>query len=453
MINEHNPIAQLVTKIQQKWMEEVSPHPCIKLVRWLIKPSQAELYAGFLKLESSPHGKIPEVPVVLLSHFKHSSVYSKTLIKDWLDAFEKDEAFKEALEKNNLNFDWDYEKYKAKLDERKTNFDLLLMEMLTAFQKALPDPKLPLVLTLYPYSIQDTIDYQVWIETMMRLQFPDNVRLMIFDFVEDRQFDDLMEYDPKISKSLSVPLDLEGAVAKIAESGNPSDPVVQFQKYMARMSTCTAQKDLKGLQKWGERGLQIMRKTGIKSNYATAHIIYASMLLNFKKHDQIDTLTKKALKIAKNGHTLGDNICKSLIVQSYGLLASNKQMQKQLKDAAQLFDIQAQKSIEFGLTAQALTAWWLSYTAIRKKDRATCEVTIQKAYEHGVTLDEDTLKASPMRYIAADYYKIIEQNKDEKLCKSIDEFMTELHDENWRTEVEASQKEMNKRKLTSLKLF
>lgn len=453
MINEHNPIAQLVTKIQQKWIEEVSPHPHIRLVRWLIKPSQAELYAGFLKLESSPHGKISEVPIVLLSHFKHSSVHSKTLIKDWLDAFEKDEAFQEALKKNDLDFDWNNEKYKSKLSEKKVNFNLLLMEMLTAFQKALPDPKLPIILTLYPYSITDTIDYQVWIEAMMRLQLPDNVRLMIFDFVEDRQFDDLMEYDPKISKSLSVPLDLEGAIAKIAESGNPSDPVVQFQKYITRMSACTAQKDLKGLQKWGERGLQIMRKTGVKSNYATAHIIYASMLLNFKKHDQIDALAKKALKIAKNGHTLGDNVCKSLIVQSYGLLASNKQMQKQLKKAAQLFDIQAQKCIEFGLTAQALTAWWLSYTAIRKKDRTTCEATIQKAYEHGITLEKETLEASPLRYIATDYYRITEQNKDKDLCNSIDEFMTKIHGENWRTETEASQKEMNKRKLPSLKLF
>jgi len=325
--------------------------------------------------------------------------------------------------------------------------------MLAAFQKALPNPELPVVLSLYPYSITDTDDYQAWIETMMQTGFPDRVRLMIFDFVEDAQFDKMMKQYPEISKSLSVPLDIEGAINKLAESGNQNDPTVQFRKCMVNMSKCAGQKNLDGLHKWGERGLAIMRKTGIKSNYATAYIIYASMLPNFKKYEQIETLSKKALNIASKGFELGDKVCQSLIIQSYGLLASNYQMQKKLKKAGQLYNTQAEKCVEFGMEMQALTAWWLAYTALRKKDRDESKAIIKKAYELGVGIEKESLKVSPMRYLAADYYKITEDNDDEELCASINYFMTELNGENWREEVQHHQKNMKKRKLSIANIF
>ncbi len=453
MLNEHNPIAQLVSKVQNKWIEEVSPDTEIKLVRWLIKPSQADLYAGFLKLESTVNGKIPEVPVVLLSKFKDFSIHSKTLIKDWLEAFEKDEDFHEALQKNNLTFNWDIEKYKNKLSENNTNFNLLLMEMLAAFQKALPNPELPVVLSLYPYSISNTDDYQAWIEMMMETGFPEKVRLMMFDFVDDQQFGSLMKQYPKVSKSLSVPLDVEGAINKLATSGNQNDPTVQFRKCMVNMSKCAGQKDLKGLHTWGERGLAIMRKTGIKSNYATAYIIYASMLLSFKKYEQIETLAKKALNIATKGFEVGDKVCQSLIIQSYGLLASNYQMQKKMRKAGQLFKTQAEKCVEFGMEMQALNAWWLAYTVLRKKDRNESEAIIKKAYKLGLGIEKESLKVSPMRYIAADYYKLAENDDEEELYTSIDEFMTELNGENWQEETQDQQKAMKKRKLSIANIF
>ena len=51
MNTEHNPIAVLVSKIQQKWNEEVHPSAEYKLVRWIIRSEQARLYEGFLKLD------------------------------------------------------------------------------------------------------------------------------------------------------------------------------------------------------------------------------------------------------------------------------------------------------------------------------------------------------------------------------------------------------------------
>ena len=76
MLSEHNPIAQLVTQIQNKWIADASPFPKLKIIRWLIKPEEARLFEGFLKLESTEHGAIPEILVAMLCPFKDETTYS-----------------------------------------------------------------------------------------------------------------------------------------------------------------------------------------------------------------------------------------------------------------------------------------------------------------------------------------------------------------------------------------
>ena len=118
MNNEHNPITQLVNKIQQKWLDEISPNDHLKLVRWLIKPDQARLYEGFLRLESTPNGSLPEVTIVLLSEFEDKEMHSQRLAKDWIENFKKDTALQQALDSRILKFEWDVDGFEKKIESK-----------------------------------------------------------------------------------------------------------------------------------------------------------------------------------------------------------------------------------------------------------------------------------------------------------------------------------------------
>lgn len=453
MNNEHNPIAQLVTTIQQKWIDEVSPHNHMQLVRWLIKPDQARLYEGFLRLESTPNGGLPDVPIVLLTAFESKETHSKLLIKDWIETFTKDENLQKDLASRNLQFDWNVAEYEAKLENEHTDCNVLLLEMLSTFQKAMPNPQLPLVLSLYPYSIAETKEYGQWIDLMMELGLPDQVRLMFFDYVEERYFDQLIKKHQDIATSLAVPLDLQGAINKIAAAGDPNDPEVQFRQCMIEMSKSVTKKKLSRLHDWGKKGLMITQKSGSKAAFATAHVIYAGMLFSFKEYKAIEELLQKGLAIAKQGLGTGDEHCKPIIIQSYGYQASCKQLQKEKNIAADLFCIQADTAIEYGFGPQALTAWWLGYNVIKKKDKKRYVDVVTKAYQYGATLAPEMIQATCMAYIAADYYNISEKNKDTNECDSIHTFMAAIEGEDWREKVEEHRKEMEKKSLSILNWF
>ncbi|WP_299315740.1 hypothetical protein [uncultured Aquimarina sp.] len=453
MNNEHNPIAQLITTIQQKWIDEVSPNDHIQLVRWLIKPDQARLYEGFLRLESTPNGGLPDVPLVLLTAFESKETHSRKLIQDWIDTFKKDEKLQQDLDTKNLKFNWGVSEFETKLENENTDCDVLLLEMLSTFQKAMPNPQLPLTLSLYPYSVEETKDYDKWIDWLMQLGLPDKVRLMFFDYVEERYFDQLIKNHNDISTSLAVPLDLQGAINKIASAGDPNDPEVQFRQCMIEMSKSVTKKNVQRLHVWGKKGLTVTQKSGSKSAFATAHVIYAGMLFNFKEYKIIEELLQKGLAIAKQGLSGGDETCKPIIIQNYGYQASCKQLQKQKDKAADLFCKQADISIEYGFGPQALTAWWLGYNVIKKRDQKRYTDIVSKAYQFGVSLVPEMIKSTCLAYIAADYYNIVEKNREMNECDSIDIFMKEIEGEEWRSTVEAHRKEMKKKSLSILNWF
>ncbi|WP_299888208.1 hypothetical protein [uncultured Lacinutrix sp.] len=452
MSNEHNPIAQLISKLQLKWTNEVSPHENINLARWIIKPEQARLYEGFLKLESSEHGSIPDMLLVFLTPFNNIESHSKSLITDWIKTYRENAELIEQYKKENTTFNWDIDSFEKRITNDTNANNLLLVDMLSSFQKELEDKK-PLTLALFPYTIEDTKAYSKWINSILKLGLPLNVRFMIFDHANERHFDILCNKHEAVSKSLSVPLDLEGAINKIASSGNPNDPEVQFRQCIIKMSKSVKNKDLNDLKKWGEKGLEVTQKTGEKGSFSSAHIIYASMLFNFKEYELIDDLLAKGLALAKQGAKAEDPACKTLLVQYYGFQASSKQFQKKYEDASNLFCKQADIATNIGLPQQSLNAWWMASNAIKKRDKARFKAIVEKAYKNGISLDKDTLKSTTMSFIAADYYNILEKEHNDNDCKKIDDFMLELDGKDWRSNVELQRKAMEKKKFSLSNLF
>ncbi len=447
MSTEHNPIAQLVTKIQQKWNEDVVPNDAIKLARWLIKPEQARLYEGFLRLESTANGSIPDMTIVLLTSFTDKNTHSKNLCKDWIANFKKE---KDAIAQES-NFTWEVEEFEEKLETE--NSDLVLLEMIKSFQKALPEKDRIVTLCLFPYEIEDVKEYAKWLHNMLKLELPEYGRFMIFDFAKERHFDRLYKVHEDIAKTLAVSLDLQGAMAKLASMGDPNDPEIQFRTCLMNMSKQVEKKNLTGVQQWGNKGLEVTQRSGQKSTYATAHTIYAGMLFGFKEYEQIDNLLIKGLAIAKQGLQMGEDTCKPIIIQSYGFMASSKQMQKKKEKAAKLFCKQADTAKEYGFSEMALNAWWLAASVIKKKDKTHYNAIIEEAYKHGATLDKEKLKATAMPFLASDYYSLLEKRSKYKACKEVDTLMKEIEGEKWREGIIAKQKEMSKNNIPILNWF
>lgn len=435
MASEHNPIAELIHQIQQKWINEVSPFPQIKIARWLIKPDQARLFEGFLKLESTEHGALHEVLVAMLTPFKSEKKYASDLINDWIDAYKNDKKLHEQLAATQKLNSWKAEDFSIVNSSQNTDDNSNLLKMLTSFHEKMVGNGTRLVVALFPYSIHDTDGLKRWLISILKNKIPDTVTFMIFDHIGEYYFDSVFTKFPDDTKTLHINLDLDGAIGKIAKMGDANSPQVQFRGCILEMGKSVQKKDESLLNKWGEKSLQITQKSGLKSMYASAHIVYAGMLFNFKQFDKIDALLNTGLRLAKHGLDAESATCKPLIIQFHGYTAASKQLQKKIKDAMNAYEKQGNAAMEFQLPGMALTPYWQAYSLSKKIEPLRYKDLLHKAYSVRKSMQLEELKNSSFAVIAYDYLKWLQEHQQMEEARQTDNEFREIFGNNWKEQV------------------
>ena len=439
MLSEHNPIAELVHQIQQKWIDEVSPFPELKLVRWLIKPDEARLYEGFLRLESTEHGAIPEMLVVMLTPFISVAGYSKQIIKDWTEAYKKDTKTQKKIEAKNIIFSWNPETYLNEAEAEKNNCDDLILKMISDFQQSLPDKSMHLVLALFPHSIHDFDGFRYWLSNMLKKGLSKGVCFMIFDHVGENYFDKVFEKNPEITKTLHVNLNMDDAISKIAKMGDPNSPEVKLRECILEMGKGVQKNDQPRVDAWGEKALLATQQSGSKTMFSSAHLIYAGMLFTFKKFDKIDNLLVKGLHIAQQGLKLNDVSCKPLIIQFYGYMAASKQLQKNITEAVKMYEKQGDTAVSYQLQAMALTPYQQAYTLSGKKIQHLYDELLKKAYNTGITLQKEELTSSSFSSIGLDFYNWQQSHQLHDEAAETDKKLTDIFGKNWKDNARQSE--------------
>lgn len=436
MTNEHNPIAQLITKIQQKWAEEVTAYPDVKFVRWLIDPDESQLYEGFLRLESTPHGRVNDILITLLTPFDTKETYTRDLINAWFDAIANDKKTFEQLATEGRPFIWNEKYYKDKASLVNGNAEELLLEILSTFHAAFQMPDRPLTLALFQYSITSPSEFGKWIKKLAGYEIPENVRFCIFDLKTERFYDRLFSsFEPGFTKTLMVDLNLAAAIKKVIQSGDPNDPGVRLQKYIQTMSESLAEKDPAKLDRIGKVCIEDMARSKIRSLMATAHIVYAGMLFHFKKYEVIEGILKAGLRIADAGKAQGDATCQALITQFYSFMAANYQLQKRYKEAIDWFCKSAEHSLETKQTLPAISAYRQASFIEKKHDSYRYAQILAKGYVAGEELKKEELTHTDYGFVCLDYYEHLYHNRENEKSNSVDERMKRIFGENWKQEI------------------
>ncbi|HEY0067891.1 MAG TPA: hypothetical protein VGB46_11025 [Flavisolibacter sp.] len=429
MLSEHNPIAGLIRQVQKQWIDEVSPFPEVKLARWMIKPEWARLFEGFLRLESTVHGAIPEVLVTMLTPFRQEDRFSQHLIKDWIEAYRNDKTCEE-LNSRPGSRGWDPAPFAA--EPGAENGDDLFLGMLSSFHANMAGNGLRMVVALYPHSVNSMDGLQRWLDKMIKKGIPDSITLMIFDYISEHSFDKLFQKHPGITKTLFINLDLDGAVGKLAKMGNSNSPEVKFRECILEMGKALQNKNRERVHEWGMRGLQVTQKSGIKSLFASAHIVYAGMLFSFRQYEKIDSLLNKGLNIARQGLKQNDASCKPLMIQFHGYIAAGRQQQKKMPEAITAYEKQGDLAIEYQLPGMALTPYQQAYTLCKKHLPHRYEEMIKKAFSAGRSLPPEEKKSSSFASVAHDFIRWQESRKLWDEAKQTDDELKGIFGADWK---------------------
>lgn len=428
MLAEHNPIAELVHKIQTKWVKEASPFPHLKLVRWLIKPEEARLYEGFLKLESTEHGALPEIVVTMLTPFEREDTYAADLYADWMKALKADQKASQVFTAEQITVVGSA----GAPGSGQPDPDARLLKMLGLFQQQLSGGDTPFVLALLPRSIHDMEGYRLWLIRLLKKGIPSRISLMVFDHIGAYHLDGVVKKYPEITKSLSVILDMDGAVSKIVKAGNPNAPEVKLNECILEMGKGVQQNNPAKVVEWGEKALHITQRSGQKSLFATAHIVYAGMLFNFKQFEKIDALLAKGVRLANQGLIKEAAACKPLVIQFHGYMAASSQLQKKNAAAVAGFEKQGDAAIEYSLPGMAINAYRQAYTLAKKSVPEQYGALLEKALKAGRAMQPEEQLQSQLGVVAWDNLQWHDGKQRFEEVRKIDQEFTALLGPHWK---------------------
>jgi hypothetical protein len=438
MSDEHNPIAHRISLLQRKWNASVPKSPDARIVRWKLKREESKLFDGFCKLESTPHGSLQEVVVAMFTPFRDAATYPGALIRDWVATYEK--------EKDSLHgFQWDPGRFLEPPAPGVPPGERLL-ELLDSFHRAMQAGGRDLVVGLIPLQLDDAKAMGKWLQDLLKAGIPAGVKLMLLDYREDPLFEGLCKAHPKETLTLTVDLDLAGAMEKLAQAGDPHAPDVQFRSCLVGMAKEARQGNERGLKKWGERMLEISRKSGFPSMLASAHLVYAGMLFHFKRDKEIQDLLAKGLRIARQGLGTDDDAFIPIHVQLCGFTAANHHLNKRSKEAIQWYLTQAEFCGENGFILQAISAYSQALGLLRQSDRNTFEMQLKKAIDLGAGLTAEELRASSYVHLADDYCTAALKKREwQPLATVLDGRMQEAFGPQWQPEARALRQEYTKK--------
>lgn len=432
MNHEHNPVAVRIGKLQGKWFQETEKNPDYVLARWVIHTEDVDFLNGFLKLESTAHGKLEDVFVVLFTPFVSKESFAKSLVFDWIDMY-KTEAGKAQ------NPIWNYGIYEEKLKNLPSE-DLgisLLLEMLQDFSKFASQEKRPLVVTLIPRSISDNAVYGRYIKNLIAKNLiPDSVKFAILDFADHDYFLEVTSINDKKTIDINPGnLNMREAVNQLASQGDKNDPQVQFRICMMKMGEATGNNNRKSLDDWGVKLLEAAQKAANQGMWASAHLIYAGFLMHFPAREETGRMLQKALQLSKNAMATDKNNV-TILILVYGYLGALESMHGEHKKALDYFEKQAEVSLENGLTTSAISSYkTIIFLCQQHNYEEEYQIYVEKAYQIGLEIADDELKVSDYSFVA---YHFIELNqyKNKEAVAVLSERMERLFGKDWHKELQ-----------------
>jgi len=429
MNHEHNPVAVRIGRLQEQWFQETEQHPDYVLARWLIHSDDADFLNGFLKLESSPHGELMDIFVVLFSSFFSSDTFAKAIIVDWI------EMYKLGSDGHTPENSWHYQKYEQKL-EALASTDTgthLLLEMLQDFSTFATNDTQPLVVTFIPRSISNYQEYSDWVYNLIaENDIPAVIKFAIVDYAEHNYYSGLTAIDHKKTIEINPGnLDMRGALNQLASQGNQSDPQIQFRICMMKMGEATAKKNKQSLNEWGDKILMAAQRSGDRGMLASAHLIYGGFLMHFNVKEETEPMLQKALQVAKSAVTANPDHA-TILIQVYGYLGALESMNGGYKKALEYFVKQADSSVEHSLLTIALSSYkniiYLCHTHGFEKEY---EEYTEKGYQLGLVISDQELKVSDYSFIAY-HYLGLNQHKNTEKGDVLDQRMQQLYGIDWK---------------------
>ncbi|MCL9807657.1 hypothetical protein NAT51_19195 [Flavobacterium amniphilum] len=427
--NEHNPIAVRIGKISKLWANTRDKRPQGRFFQVICNQEDFILVNGFIQIEASEHGKSNDSFLMFSVDFDNESQFLTDFINEWFTAFDRD------LEKYP-NWHWeDFERlkkdYRVLPDNNPGTLNKFLTELLVSFKKFEAKKENLIIIGLVPKKVSDNNSYNSFLKKTIT-SISNDYGLMVIDFYGKEKHTELVsDLDLSGAQILVPDQNMAGSYKELATQGNPNNPQVKFRKCLFEIGESAAENNRKQVHYWGKQMLDVTQSTGDRSFWASAHLIYAGFLFQFKDDDSIFKLLDKGIRISEAEYKNNKQAAGTLM-QLYSYKASYYSIIGKKDEAVQNFVKQSQIAEDVEMIEQMILANIYALLVIKNENNDLYKKIITKSFQKGYLLSDGLLKVINFAFITERYLDLDthEITFSEKL--QIEDRMKSIYGNDWR---------------------
>lgn len=425
-MQENNAITHRITQLQTKWYRKVKEDT--KLVRWLIEENEYRMLEAFVLLESGEHGVLSEFffPFTIPFFDNKEESFALNLKNAWIDTW-NNKQYRDEVPKKLLP-QWQSQPYEnTTVKNREQEF----LECMSSFAQAISN-NARLVLVLLPQNLKQLgKQWGNWVLSLTE-KLPDNLQIMVVDYKDSKAF----RYIPNEVKEVSIEANLKMFQAMkeiVASSGDAHEPGIAINTCLLNIFEELQKENIRGVELWGNKGIEVAKEAASKSLEATVLITYGSAYFQLKKYDKALVKFKNALTACYDGIAQDDTVCESLLIQGYNFTAATYHVKRNKSEAIEYYLKTAETAKSYQVYPTYIQSIRLaSELSVKQFNSKEAYKLLNNCFETVKELDKTMLRYTTFFLVCEKLYDKYHVNNEKDAAITVENLAKSIWGEHWK---------------------
>lgn len=309
MARGKNPVEQRVELLRDLWMQALEA-PGARLLVWRIPANADRLLSAFVEIQQYPGDwSVPDFMLRMDADFETGYAYSRALRQALREGYFESES---DLLAQGVAGGWtgavvEHSDSAAGVAACFGDFAAHHSDRLRYFA--------PL---LMPATVTDTAAFEAWLEAALQAPIPEQVRLVLVDHCETRQWQALADRHRGLIRVIDAPIDLFDVAREIAaQSSGGAAGVAAYRQALTDVLTLTEKGSAEQTARRAERALALAERKQWADQQVVVHLIVGGAFLKEQRHSEAIARYRLARDCAGRAEAAGNPVGANLLMQCW----------------------------------------------------------------------------------------------------------------------------------------
>lgn len=290
-IKTTNAITRRIDLLQGFW-DKFKDTPTAQICCWSVLQEELTMIDTFYQVNADESSDTPDIFLRLETPFQRIKSYGKVLTDELAALVDADRT---DLATEDIFIDWQ-PNYRADTKNHAVGF----LREFFQFASSLELEEGKVIIFLSPTDIKNPVAWQQWWLEVLKLQLPEQIKLMVCDTQEHPFLQKAIQQFPKKMRTLQPKLEMANAIRELmSEYGDQEDGCTHFRKAFFELTQAVAKQDVELIRQTAKKALVLARQIGFPHLEITVLCTAGNGFMMSGKTQSGITAFDEALRIAE----------------------------------------------------------------------------------------------------------------------------------------------------------